>query len=455
MRVVVDWGTAFALFASAVVGQMHMVPSPCGQGVYDPARDRVVVADYYGPTATIATLWFDGATFVQLPAQTFFWYTRLAAYDAARGVIVSPQTFSNTTHEWDGSGWSVRGAAPYQSGSVIPNQHTFYRLSPTYHPGRRRIVATRPGTTGPGIDLVEWDGATWSLILTTNAPATAPSAFGWYFYGPMAYDVRRGKLVLHGRTQMTTALTSPSYAPHAWEWDEASGWTQTVTGAVVPTSGPDESLWFDEQRGRILKYARTTTASWNVSSRRDDGSWAPIGTPSSVNAMVYCYPSSYDPVRQRVYGSSATASEYLTDLYPAEYVRHGTGCASPLAPRLELVAPWTRAWRGQDLSVTVNPAPQSFAVLATGFSDQAYGTVTLPMALASAGMPGCELRVAPEHLQLGFGASGTVRFDLPVPDLPALVGVEFWQQAFTIAIGSNPAGVLLSDSKRGRIGKAD
>ncbi len=453
MRFIRDWAWTAALTMTGVVaGQMHIVPSPCWTGVYDAARDRVVVADYYPPTATIATVLFDGVTFVLSPAQTWFWYTNLAAYDAARSVIVSPQTLSNTTHEWDGTSWSVRGAAPYQSGSVLPNIYTYYRLTPTYHAGRRRVVATRPGTTGPGIELVEWDGSTWSVIPTTGAPPTQLSAFWLYLYGPMAYDRRRQKLVLHGRTQISSAWTSSSYSDPTWEWDEAGGWVQTSTGAA--TAGVMEWLWFDDQRGRIMRYSQSS-GTWTLASMRDDGSWAPIGISSLGGGLTFLSTQSYDPVRQRVYGWNSTTQGYLTDVHPAEYVRHGTGCASPLAPRLELVAPWTRAWRGQDLSVTVNPAPQSFAVLATGFSDQTYGTVTLPMALASAGMPGCELRVAPEHLQLGFGASGTVRFDLPVPDLPALVGVEFWQQAFTIAIGSNLAGVLLSDSKRGRIGKAD
>ena len=37
---------------------------------------------------------------------------------------------------------------------------------------------------------------------------------------------------------------------------------------------------------------------------------------------------------------------------------------------------------------------------------------------------------------------------------PSLVGVAFWQQAFALAPGVNPAGALLSDSMRGRIGKS-
>lgn len=447
-------GTALLATSSAVVGQMQMVPSPCGQGVYDAARDRVIVADYYAPAAAIATLLFDGSAFVQLPAQTSYWFTLLACYDRARQVIVAPLTGGNSTYEWDGVAWRFRGAAPYQTGSPLPNQNDFYRLVPVYHPGRRRVMATRPGTTGPGIDLVEWDGTTWSVVPTTGAPPTRPSPFNWYIYGPMTYDARRGKLVLHGQTQINPAGTSSTYAPHTWEWDEVSGWLQTATGTVSSGSAIDW-LWFDEQRGRIMRYARTGTATWTLEWRRDDGSWAPIVATMLGNGMTALSTSSYDPVRQRIYGSSATTLAYLTDVHPAEFVRHGTGCMSPSSPRLDLVAPWTRAWRGQTLSVKVCPAPQSFAVLATGFSDQFFGAVTLPMSLSSAGMPGCQLRVAPEHLQLGFGLAGTVQFHLSVPDLPALVGVEFWQQAFTIAIGDNPAGVLVSDSKRGRIGKAD
>lgn len=442
---VVAWSHALA--------QVYAVPSQCGHGTYDRGRDRVVMRTASG--GSLVTQLFDGNTLLSLGVPTPVLVGGQAAYDVFNQVIVAPSTMSDETYEWDGAMWQLRGVAPFWSGSSVPSAATHAEFLPTYHAGRRRVVGARPGTVNSGIDLVEWDGAAWRVIPTTGAPPTNPPALGWYRYGPLVYDGRSKKLVLHSRTQLTVSGSSASSAQHAWEWDHATGWVQTVTAAVTPGAGPLAYLWFDEQRGRIVKYALTSASSWSLTWRRDDGSWAPIGAPASGGGLVAVSASSYDPARQRVYGLSQSGPAYLTDAHPADYVWHGTGCSASQGPRLSLTNSWTRAWRGQTLSVQVHPAPQSFAVLATGFSDQAYGSVTLPLSLTTLGLPGCHLRVAPEHLQVGLAAGATVRFDQVVPNVPPLVGVVFWHQAFTMALGANPAGVLVSDSMRGRIGKAD
>jgi len=121
---------------------------------------------------------------------------------------------------------------------------------------------------------------------------------------------------------------------------------------------------------------------------------------------------------------------------------------------LGLTEPWTRPWSGETLSVDATSLPLSIAVLATGFSDQTYSGTPLPLSLAPFGMPQCYLRVAPDVTQWAAGTGGTATFQILIPSTPALVGLAFWQQAFALAPGANPAGLLVSDSMSGTVGRS-
>src|SRR5690606_1923024 len=108
----------------------------------------------------------------------------------------------------------------------------------------------RPRTNGGPIELHEWNGNAWSLVSTTGAPWTLQAPVYSFSYHALAYDQRRDKLVLFGRTTMTQAGTLVSIIPDMWEWDAASGWIQ------FSTNGPIErtAMWFDEHRGRLVRH---------------------------------------------------------------------------------------------------------------------------------------------------------------------------------------------------------
>lgn len=429
--------------AGDAVAQLQVVPSPCWGGIYDRLHDRILDAD------GVSTRLFDGLLWHTIASVTPTPFAPYGAYDEGRQRVVALEQgglLGNNTWEWDGSRWRV----------VVPPAVVlvsgFFQTNSCYHAGRRSIVMITPwGSGSAGIALREWDGAAWNLIPTTGAPPTRPSVFAQYKYHALAYDRRSSKLVLFGRSEYLNAGNLIARVPLSWEWDEANGWT--ALGANGTVSGLTK-MWFDEHRGRLMRHENHSSAPFGVAYVRDaSGAWATVAYGPNPGAGLGGL-GAYDPARNRFYNVFPNGNGYFADQYPAEYTPHASGCAVANASAIRLTKTWTRPWIGDTLSVDVNPCPQSFAVLATGFSDQASGATPLPIDLAGLGMPGCQLRVALDHLSVGTGAAGTVSFQIPVPNDPSLVGVAFWQQAFALAPGVNPAGALLSDSMRGRIGKS-
>ncbi len=421
------------------VAQLQVVPSLCGvHGAYDSHRDRVVTFD----NSTNTTRLFDGVAWKVLATPTVPPVPHFFVYDAARRRVCSID-FLNVW-EWDGRLWANMGPASY----VQPSS-SYFGSGVAYDDGAQRVVmlALAPNPNGMTAELREWDGSGWTTR-ANSAIAARPSPFGQYTYHAMEYDPLRQRLVLFGRTQRLNSGTIVATLPLTWEWDRQAGWVQYPASGVIGGT----MMWFDKHRGRMMRH--DLSGSLNAISLRD-----PNGTWQQVPATGLTYPPNYgytyDSKRNRLYEPWGGGG-YLTSTHPAEYEQHGGGCATPAAPRLALSQPWSRAWAGQSLSVTVMPnvaAVHAVAVLATGLSDTAWGSAPLPLALDAFGMPGCTLRVAPDVLDLGTGGNGGITFQLAVPANPALHGAAFWQQAFVLDAFANAAGLRASNSMRATVGQ--
>ena len=285
------------------------------------------------------------------------------------------------------------------------------------------------------------------MLLGLNGIALYPSVSGHYGYHSLAYDANLKKLVLFGRTEVDNSGNLVASVAKTWEWGESDGWNE------FPASGPigNTFMWFDAQRGRMMRYDNGISPP--RLSMREDSVWVPINYAlNGLNPVVYA--GCHDPVRNRFYSYQNVAGNvaYLTDLSPARYAQHASGCQVANAPVLGLTESWTRAWLGGTLGVTVYLAPRSVAVLMTGLSDQSFGATPLPLDLSMLGMPSCNLRVAPDLLQLGVGTNTRVAFEQTVSANPVVIGTQFYQQALALAPGANAAGLLVSNSMRGSIG---
>ena len=86
--------------------------------------------------------------------------------------------------------------------------------------------------------------------------------------------------------------------------------------------------------------------------------------------------------------------------------------------------------------VCSNAHPNSQALLYLGFDDQQYFGVRLPVVIGQSQGVDCALRVAPVLITpIPTNAMGTATFPLPLPNNPALNGLELFVQWFPMDPG--------------------
>lgn len=110
--------------------------------------------------------------------------------------------------------------------------------------------------------------------------------------------------------------------------------------------------------------------------------------------------------------------------------------------------------RALPVSLSALPSSTTVATLGLGASSASLGALPLPMPLDFLGMPRCwllqDLSLIPSYPMALSGASATT--NLPIPNDPALRGVQVFTQGIVLAPGANPAGVVLSGGLRLLVG---
>jgi hypothetical protein len=69
-----------------------------------------------------------------------------------------------------------------------------------------------------------------------------------------------------------------------------------------------------------------------------------------------------------------------------------------------------------------------------------------PVDLGIIGMPGCPLRISPDVTATLVGVGTTASMLFPVPNVPALIGVQIYTQALSLDPALNPFGFSISDA---------
>ena len=140
-------------------------------------------------------------------------------------------------------------------------------------------------------------------------------------------------------------------------------------------------------------------------------------------------------------------------LYPASFIRFGSGCAGSAGAPALAAASGNLPWLGGTFRLEVSRLPAAgLALLLPGGSGTAWGSIPLPLDLSSMGMPGCTLFVSGPLILpvLNTGGAGSVSF--PVPGDPVLLAGSFYNQAFVADPPANAAGIIASNAGEGRIG---
>jgi hypothetical protein len=127
------------------------------------------------------------------------------------------------------------------------------------------------------------------------------------------------------------------------------------------------------------------------------------------------------------------------------YVGFAPGCAGS-RPRTRLV-PRETPRIGQTMQLTLFDLPVDIALLAMGFQSAS------PIDLASLGMPGCSWNIQIGATGVLVGQTNQAVWQLPIPDAPGLVGLQFYNQALVLdPAAGNGFGAVVSDAAVGIIG---
>lgn len=382
-------------------------------------------------TDGVGTWEHDGSTWTLVRAHDPAWIHNMVTgwrisvcYDRARDRVVMLATdqsqFMYWICEWDGQNWSFPFYGFWPGGAA-----QIGTMLLCYHEGLGSVIYYRDG----GLSL--WDGLSFQAIPLQGlgAPPSYVPNNGLAKYTGMEYDAKSGKVVIMGRS------VRGAYENVVYEWDGLTGWSQ------LPNSGSVRwpTVYFDWHRGSIVM--GDPASNGTLFLRDSFGSFVPhqLNAPAIIQG-------GYDRRHNRMF----MWDTFISDVFPATYEPHGDGCA--LSSTLDLAEPWTRAWLGRTLSTKVS-TPSPFIMLLMGFSDRQWGANSLPLSLASYGMSGCNLRVAPDATLLGFNPGIEVRFDLTLPNATSLLGLEFFQQALASEPGVTASGLVLTGARRGTVGQ--
>jgi len=133
------------------------------------------------------------------------------------------------------------------------------------------------------------------------------------------------------------------------------------------------------------------------------------------------------------------------------YISWGAGCAGTM-PASRLV-PSDTPRIDDTITIRLFDLPVDVALMITGFDTNTSTLGPLPFDAGVLGMVGCTLYTSDDVISIVSGANNQAVFDLIIPDNPALVGVEFHQQAVVFDPGANPLMFVLSDAATGVIGR--
>ena len=403
---------------------------------YDLINDRVVM---FGGLDTIGRLndtWlYDGTTWTQA-TPTASPPPRAGhplAFDLFRGRVVlfggvDSTTTLGDTWEWDGQNWT----------QLFPATNPPARRSQqmVYSPVRGTVVMWGGYNGSTDInDTWEWNGLDWQQIVTAHSPAPRRAS-------EMAFDPNSGGIVLFSGYAM---------GADTWLFDNVD-WL-LMAPLHVPPARYDHSMATDLLRARVVMFGGSPT---NDTWEWDGSDWLQR-TPATAPPARYDTYLAYDRLRHRtlMFGLTTVAAdmwEYGTQA-PATFTTFGSGCpgSNQLATRLTAAVP---AWIGETFTLAIDQlaASAGLAIVFTSFSNTRWNGTPLPLGLGAFGMPGCSLLVSPLTPAAVFPSGGAASYSLGLPNLGALLGLRFYNQAMVFDAGANAAGITASNGGESLIG---
>jgi len=280
------------------------------------------------------------------------------------------------------------------------------------------------------------NGAVWAL-----RAATTPLGQRYRVVG--AFDPVHRNVLLYGGMRYLGPGSGELVFNDTWAWN-GTAFTQ-YTPAVPPPYLRMEAIVTDLHRQRVILYGGDTgdhiTREWTGAE------WVERAGPSPGprNSHALAYDTS---LRRTVLFGGTSSGAWVQDTWiyrtplPADVVPFGSGCAGTAGTPSLAATPFTLPWLGDTMRTVVQtiPAGEPGALFVSSF-----GT-TPPVPLGPVGMPGCDLLVPIDVLDFGVAVAGSAEWTLSIPNVPALAGVSFGQQAFVRDVPANPLGLTASNA---------
>ena len=239
----------------------------------------------------------------------------------------------------------------------------------------------------------------------------------------------------------------------------ASAWTKVATGNGVsqgrgkptPVDITDFVLSPGGSYGIAISYNGTGMAYTN--GKGGAGSLttiknADLTLKAGVSRAGRFSGSKFDP---RIWNGTIYYSKAAT----AFYGTFGAGCKGPsgtpsIAAFSSSLPKLGTLFR---VSLAGMPTTSRLALMITSVSNNSFnGAPILPLDLKVAGAPGCLLLVDPFLFTPVPLIKGKGTMNLPIPNLPALKGIAFFQQALGFDTKANAAGFIVSNGGMGILG---
>lgn len=382
---------------------------------------------------------WDGAAWAQLAAPGPSARSGLAiAYDSLRQRTV---LFGGFDGNYRGDTWELSNSTWIpQILAVGPSPRRLHAMA--FDSARGRVVLFGGQGTGGGwlSDTWEWDGATWHL-----AAAGGPAARGWH---AMAYDSQRGCIVLFGGAY---AQGGPSiFLGDTLEWDGAVWWLRSTSG---PSPRAGHAMSYDAQRGLVLVTGGLPAPSGGLWGW-DGTDWTRVGPGLAREGARMVYDSHRG--RPVVFGGNLSSTWFSDTLELVATLAggtpFGTGCGTP--PLALAGVPTAPPSLGTTAQAAITSSPSALAFVALGVSNTTFGPFSLPVSLASIGMPGCDLLQSTEVVGEPTTPTGvgTANYSFAIPNNTALIGFHLYLQAWAWAPGANPANIIVSNGLDWRVG---
>ena len=213
------------------------------------------------------------------------------AYDGNRGRVIlfggaDDSKVCGDTWEWNGDKWiriSIDG----------PGQRTFPALAYDHRRkkvvlfgGNRVLFGRSPEENEFLNDTWEWDGQKWTQMNVTGPSPRAEAA--------MAFDIRRGRVVLFGGHDR--AGEAGSRLGDTWEWDGKRWIEIKVTG---PSPRNSAALVYDSARGKIVLFGGSTREGVSGETWEWDGrQW--VENRAALTEGRFNSVMAYDDARRKV-----------------------------------------------------------------------------------------------------------------------------------------------------------